>query len=99
MMPHDVRRLKKVDYAKEFLKQLQKAPSKIRIAFQNRLTLFLENPLNPILHNHVLIGRLKDYRSINVTGNWRAIYSEETNQHGEITIVFKLIGTHSQLYK
>jgi mRNA-degrading endonuclease YafQ of YafQ-DinJ toxin-antitoxin module len=38
------------------------------------------------------------YRSINVTGDWRALYSEQ-QQNGKEIIVFEMLGTHSQLYQ
>ena len=89
----------KVDYSKTFDKQLRKSPLKIKIAFRKRLKLFLENAFHPLLNNHPLSGKLSGYRSINITGDWRAIYSSVNNAKGEITVVFEMIGTHSQLYK
>lgn len=88
----------KINFAREFTKQYQKTDSKIRKAVDKRLDLFLENPLNPILNNHLLSGNYKGYRSINITGNWRAIYSE-IEKRNETLIIFKSLGTHSQLYR
>lgn len=48
---------------------------------------------DPRLRSHALRGDYKDYRSINVTGDWRAIY----RMVGE-TALFIALGTHSQLY-
>lgn len=84
-----------IRYTREFKKQYARAPKKIRQAFKNRRNLFLENPQSPILNNHKLKGILKGYRSINITGGWRAVYSE----HGKKIIIFEILGTHSQLYK
>jgi len=42
-----------------------------------------------------LVGELRGYRSINITGDWRAIFMEIDG--GKI-IYFVAIGTHSQLY-
>lgn len=81
-------------YSNQFQKQLKKAPLKIKEAFLKRRKLFLEDSNNPQLHNHALTGSYKGYRSINITGDWRAIFEETGNE-----IVFKLLGTHSQLYK
>lgn len=93
----------RIDYSKKFIKGLKKSPRKIRIAFRDRLKIFLKDRSDPLLNNHVLSGRYKGYRSINVTGDlpvrqagWRAIFRELN--HGKI-IYFDLIGTHSQLYK
>lgn len=87
----------KINYSRKFDKQLRKAPLEIKIAFRNRLSLFLENPQHSQLNNHKLTGKYLSYRSINITGDWRAIYSEIENRENEI--VFEAIGTHSQLYK
>lgn len=88
----------RVDFSNNFKKQLKRAPLKIKEAFQNRLLLFGENTHHAILNNHALAGDYSGYRSINVTGDWRAIFSVlETDT--EKVIVFEVLGTHSQLYK
>lgn len=92
-------RVKKVDFSRLFQKQLHKAPVKVRAAFLERYQIFLDEPFNPQLNNHRLIGRLSEYRSINITGDFRALYSELTDENGNEVIVFKMFGTHSQLYK
>lgn len=89
----------RIDYSKGFDKQLKKAPLEIIIAFRKKLTLFLENPFHPQLNNHSLTGKLKGYRSINVTGDWRAIYSEQGGSGSDSVVIFEMLGTHSQLYK
>ena len=88
-----------VRFSKKFAKQHEKAEKKIKTAFDEKLELFLKNPYHPRLNNHQLTGRLKGSRSINITGDWRAIYSEYRNSNGDNTVVFELLGTHSQLYK
>lgn len=85
---------KRVEYSSRFIKQFKKAPLKISIAFRTRFNLFKTDPFSEELKNHQLTGKLKGYRSINVTGDWRALYIE-TND----VIVFEFLGTHSQLYK
>lgn len=85
----------KVRFTTKFKKQINKTDSKIQKAFDNRLALFLENFDNPILNNHALIGKYKGCRSININGDWRAVYSVYSDDE----IVFEMIGTHSQLYK
>ncbi len=89
-------KIKRIDFSRRFEKDLRKAPIKIRIAFKARLELFLPDMFNPLLNNHALTGDYKEYRSINITGDWRAIFKEFEN--GEI-ISFEILGTHSQLYK
>ena len=89
----------RINFSNSFDKQLKKAPLKIKIVFKKRLELFLKEPFHPQLRNHPLLGKLSNYRSINITGDWRAIYSEyKTTKEGIVTI-FEAIGTHSQLYK
>lgn len=67
----------RVEYSKQFRKQLKKAPIEIKEAFLRRRELFSADSLNPLLNNHALTGEHLGKRSINVTGDWRAIYSEE----------------------
>lgn len=84
----------KIKYSRKFKKQYQKAPEKIKKAFKNRRNLFIKNPQNSILNNHKLKGILKNFRSINITGDWRALYS----QPKQSVVIFEVLGTHSQLY-
>lgn len=89
----------RVEYSKQFQKQLKKSSVEIKQAFLRRRELFLEDPLNPTLNNHSLIGNYLGKRSINITGDWRAIYSEGADEEGEEIITFHNLGTHSQLYE
>ena len=84
-----------VTYNRTFKKQFQKAPSYIKEAFRERMRHFLGDPFHPLLNTHQLKQEWRDHRSINVTGDWRAIYFPFTDTH----IEFRAIGTHSQLYK
>ena len=88
-----------VRFSKRFGKSYEKADLKTRRAFNKRLKLFLQNQLHPLLNNHSLTGKLSGYRSINVTGDWRAIFSITINEEGEQIAIFEMLGTHSQLYK
>lgn len=84
----------RIDFTNKFNKQLKKSPDKIKKAFQERLAMFIENKYNQTLNNHQLKGEHKKYRSINVTGDWRAWFIEDGN-----ILFFDVLGTHSQLYK
>lgn len=86
----------RIEYSRRFIKELRRAPRKIQIAFINRLNIFAINQFSPLLANHALTGELKDCRSLNITGDWRAIYEELEN--GDV-LLFIMLGTHSQLYK
>ena len=68
-------------------------PSGIKEAFYNRLTVFIDNIFAPELNNHEVGGVFPNSRSINVTGDYRAIYQENDE-----VIMFSEIGTHSELY-
>ena len=85
----------KISYSNRFIKDFKNAPFKIRVVFKERLEIFIENEFNPILNNHRLNGKLEKYRSLNITGDWRAIFSK--NKKDE-EIIFHLMGTHSKLY-
>ena len=55
--------------------------------------MFSLNPYDLRLNNHILSGKWSGYRSINITGDWRAIFRET-----ETGVYFIVLGTHSQLY-
>jgi len=84
----------KVDSTKQFRKQFKKLTPKIQDQFDQRLDLFLRKRSDKQLHDHALTGKYKGYRSINITGDIRALYYER----GGVIIIFTFIGSHSQLY-
>lgn len=83
-----------VGFNKNFKKRFDKLPKNIQEQFFNKLNVFLINSFNPILNNHQLRGKLKNMRSINVTGDIRAIY-EQVDKN---TVLFLTIASHSKLY-
>jgi len=83
----------KIIYPKKFLRHLDNQPVKIQDKFLVRVALFSENKFNLILHNHALSGKYEGFRSINITGDMRAVFQDFGN-----TVVFICLGTHSQLY-
>ncbi len=85
----------KVKFSKKFEKQYSKFSEKIKKAFGRRLDLFVANPNHPLLRNHALIGELQGLRSINITGDIRALYQETEKDR----VIFISIGSHSQLYE
>jgi addiction module RelE/StbE family toxin len=76
-----------------FTKRFRKCSSKIQKAFEERLNLFFENQNHPLLGNHAVGRAYPGCRSINVTGDVRAIYHMHDG-----TCIFVLIGTHAELY-
>lgn len=77
-----------------FDKQFVKLSSKLRDKFKERRDLFLANPNHPLLDNHALQGDRFGQWSINITGNWRALYEFQDTE----TIIFVEIDTHPHLY-
>lgn len=78
----------------KFKKQYKKLPKKFQLQFDERVQLFIVDPINPQLRIHPLKGKFAGYWSMDVNGDIRALYI----RRGEEIIIFALIGTHSQLY-
>lgn len=83
----------RVRYSRRFRKQYARLPRPVKARFQERLRLWLDEPKHTSLRIHPLQGRLRGYWSMNVTGDYRAIFRFQ----GE-GVEFDLIGTHSELY-
>ena len=82
-----------VSYSKEFIRQSKKLEPSLRQKSKTQIRLFANDPWHPSLRNHALTGKHKEYRSIDITGDIRALYHSENDR-----VVFDKIGTHSQLY-
>jgi addiction module RelE/StbE family toxin len=80
-------------FHREFKKKYKKLPVKIQSQFNDRLKLFVKDKTHSKLNNHSVDTAFTDCRSINVTGDYRAIFKEENN-----VAVFVTIGKHSELY-
>lgn len=77
-------------FEKDFAKLPKSTKAKAIVAFQR----FVENPNDILLRNHELTGKLKNYFSINVTGDIRAVYIFVESDF----VQFVAIGSHSKLY-
>ncbi len=86
----------KIVFAKRFQKQYQSASEQIKSDFSGRLGVFMKDKHAVVLNNHSLKGKLKGYRSINVTGDWRAIFRESKDRN---CTIFVLLGKHGDLYR
>ena len=84
----------KVVYSHHLKKKYKKLTEAMQNKFDNRILLFRDNKHHPLLHNHALHGVYEGNWSINITGDYRAIYS----YLGEDTVLFITMGTHSELY-
>lgn len=80
---------------RKFVKQFKKLPHKLQERFKERRDLFLVNPAHPLLDNHALTGDRLGQWSINITGDWRALYEFQDVE----TVIFAEIDTHSNLYR
>jgi len=85
----------KIKFHKNLEKQYRKLRKSEQARAKERLSLFLRDEFNPLLNNHPLSGEYKGYRSVNITGDLRAIYKY---QNAAIR-VFVLIDSRSNLYK
>jgi addiction module RelE/StbE family toxin len=83
-----------IRFHKHFKKAYQKLPSNLQVTVDAKLELFYKEPFAVELNNHQLKGRYENYRSINITGDYRAVYKLLSEKE----VIFVKIGTHSSLY-
>jgi len=86
-----------VRYDPAFLKKLKKLDVRVRNSFRERIALFARDPQNPQLNNHYLTREYSNFRSINITNDYRALYTEK-GEGDENVAYFEEIGTHKELY-
>lgn len=67
---------------------------KLDFVFNKRAQQFAIDPNCQQLHNHRLIGKLKDLYSFSITGDIRVIY----RWIDQNTVLFLDIGSHNQVY-
>jgi len=61
--------------------------------FNERLEVFFNDKFNNILNNHSVDKTYPNCKSINISGDYRAIFIEHDD-----SVIFLTIGTHSDLY-
>jgi addiction module RelE/StbE family toxin len=81
-------------FAKGFRKKYHQLPRELQFRCNERLFLFESDPHHPLLNNHLLKGEYEGCRSINITGDYRAIFYYET----ETSVHFIKVGTHHELF-
>ena len=81
-------------FSKRFKKSFSKLEGRVQNKFEERLNIFSTDRFHPVLNNHSLHREYGGCRSINITGDIRAVYEDL-----EEGISFLDIGTHSQLYE
>ncbi len=84
-------------YTKRFQKHYKKNDAYIQSQAKRAIELFRIDPVDPTLRNHPLTGDYLGYRSIDVTGDFRIIFTELSDGRYELVELVD-IGTHSQLY-
>ena len=80
-------------YKKNFNKRISRNVSLVA-RYRERVLLFMQDVHSPLLHMHILKGKMKEFRSFSITGDVRVIYIQEN----KTTILFVDIGTHVQVY-
>ena len=83
----------RVEYSRHFVKTFKKCSKKIQLAFRAKLVIFLSDQFTAKLNNHALTDKYFGYRSINISGDWRAVFEQNNDE-----VYFVTLGTHSQLY-
>ncbi len=83
-------------FHKKFDKRFMKLTKKVQEKLFSTLEIFIENMYDETLNNHELQGKYRHYRSINVTGDIRAIYKKVGDPIDGV--IFTDIGSHSELY-
>lgn len=80
------------NFKKSYKKRVAQNP-KLSQRFEKRYDLFIADPTNQILRDHVLIGNVKGYRAFSITGDIRVVYHIYAG-----SVYFVDIGTHNQVY-
>lgn len=81
-------------YTKRFQKSFDKLNPDLQNEVLSQIRIFREKPFYALLENHKLHGDYKGYSSINITGDFRAVFKHIDKN----TVVFAYLGTHSELY-
>ncbi|KKU82708.1 MAG: hypothetical protein UY09_C0007G0016 [Parcubacteria group bacterium GW2011_GWA2_47_8] len=84
----------RIVFHKQFTRQYKKLRPKEQKRFKTQRDLFLADPYHQSLNNHPLQGKYQGFRSMNVGGDLRVIYTLITND----TAYFVAIDSHSNLY-
>jgi len=87
----------KVLYDPDFISKVKKSNVLIRKSFREKISIFQNNPADPVLNNHLLKRNYQGFRSIDITSDWRAIYVEKMEGPNKVAY-FIAFGTHDMLY-
>jgi len=84
-----------VKFHKSFIKSYRRLPLKIKQKADQKMRLFSQNQKAMELNVHTLSGKYNGYMSMNITGDYRALYKIVSKNE----VRFMEIGTHAQLYE
>jgi len=84
----------KLNFSRRFEKQRAKLAKSVKRKLNERLRLFVADSFHPLLNNHLLHDSYAGCRSINVTGDYRAIFYNESPD----IVRFIAVGTHHDLF-
>ncbi|MFH0936801.1 MAG: type II toxin-antitoxin system mRNA interferase toxin, RelE/StbE family [Candidatus Daviesbacteria bacterium] len=80
------------DFAKNYKKRIAKHPKLVN-HFQKQLEKFIQDPNNPTLKSHKLVGEKSEFRAFSITGDIRVVYKIVDEE-----IWLYDIGSHNQVY-
>ena len=84
----------RLNFSRRFDKKRNKLPKPLKQKLSERIRLFEKEPFHPLLDNHPLHPPYAGCRSINITGDYRAIFYHENAD----IVRFIAIGTHHELF-
>jgi len=84
----------KLNFSRRFEKQRARLVKSVKHKLSERIKLFAEDSFHPLLNNHLLHDPYAGCRSINITGDYRAVFCIENQD----VIRFIAIGTHHDLF-
>ena len=79
-------------FAKNYQKRIATNP-KLVSKFRSKLKQFMDDPNDPTLKDHPLVGKLSSYRAFSITGDVRVVYRIVGDE-----LWLYNIGTHAQVY-
>lgn len=82
-------------FKRKFLKQYKKLRKSDQKKVDDALELFGNNPFEPKLKNHALLGKLDGERSISAAFDLRIIFETYDNY---LVVTMLNVGTHNQVY-
>ncbi len=85
----------KISFHRHFEKKFRKLDIKLKKVFYQKLKIFSVDPFSQEFNNHPLKGKYVGYRSINITGDIRAVFKFLSKD----SLEFDDIDNHNNLYK